>query len=388
MLLAGLPTILELMFGMWRATLALPDASLPFNFDLLSENGKNFVVIRNANERIRCDDVTISGDSIFIKFPVYDSEIRAKVERKVMNGVWINRGRKGSPQIPFQAVHGVTNRFFISHGPVASAEGRWETWFDPGTPDSSLAIGVFTQTDEKVKGTFLTETGDHRYIEGVMDGDSLKMSVFDGSHCWLYLAKVSASSMDGMFYSGNHFKGKFHAVRNNDVALRNPDAITTVSGLLNFRFADADSNLVSLTDPPYRNKPVIIQILGTWCPNCMDETAFLSAYYNEHKADGFEVIGLAFERFPDFATSSANVKRMIKRYKVEYPVLIAGVSGADNVMKTLPAIKNFISFPTTLFVDRNGRVVKVHAGFSGPATGPAYEEFKAGFNQKMNLLLR
>lgn len=376
------------LVGMWLGKLLIPDQQLPFNFEMKLNEDKYVMIIHNASEEIICDDVTFKNDSMFVKVPVFDSEFRLKVDSNLMNGVWINHSRKGSPAIQFVAENNIKERFQNTNTSNRNVSGKWEAWFDIDSPDSSLAIGVLDQVENRVTGTFLTETGDHRFLEGVVSDDSLKLSVFDGAHAWLYLAKITDDKLNGVFYSGAHYKAPFRAYKNPTVKLRDPNTITTVNSKLNFSFLDLDSNLISLSDARFKNKPVIIQILGSWCPNCLDETVFLNEFYKLRKDEGVEIIGLAFERNPDFNVAKVAVKRFVENRKVEYPVLIAGVGGKENVMKALPQIQNFISFPTTIYIDRTGTVVKVNAGFSGPATGQAFEEFKKEFNRTMDRLIR
>src|SRR5690606_31161626 len=101
-------------------------------------------------------------------------------------------------------------------------------------------------------------------------------------------------------------------------------------------FPDANGNMVSLDDDKYKHKVVILQIMGTWCPNCMDETKFLSPWYNANKERGVEVIGLAFERKDDFSYASARVKKMVGKMDVKYDILIAGTDDKENAAKSLP----------------------------------------------------
>jgi thiol-disulfide isomerase/thioredoxin len=346
--------------------------------------------IYNAEEKIICDEITMVGDSVFITLPLYDSEFRLKAGAGELTGNWINKGRKVPAVIPFRGIKNISQRFPLTkrEAYTQSVEGRWETWFDASTADSSLAIGVFREKEGKVTGTFLTESGDHRFLEGIIDGDSLKLSVFDGAHAWLYLAKVNGNHMEGMQYSGLSYKGKFVAERNDIIKLRDPGSITTATGAINFRLPDPDSNFVSLTDTDYRNKVKIIQIMGTWCPNCMDETVFLDSIYEARQEEGLEIIGLSFERSEDFRVASNNVRRMKNRLEVSYPVLVAGVARKGEVEKVLPGVTGFFSYPTTLFIDRKGLVVKVHTGFSGPATGEEWLRYKADIKRTLDRLLR
>lgn len=380
--------LLHLFFGIWLGTLSLPDANLPFTFELKT-NGNNIqLVIRNGAERITCDEVTLQGDSLFVKLPVFDSEFRLAVKDSSMQGVWINHGRKGTPVIPFSAQAGRNERFGFIKERYTNVGGKWEVWFDAGTPDSSLAIGVFDQKNRMIRGTFLTETGDHRFIEGVADGDSIMMSLFDGSHAWLYKARIIGDRIEGTQWSGSHYKGHFSGKRNETIRLRDPEKIAHFEGNLNFRFPDTDSNLVSISDSRYRGKVTVVQILGTWCPNCMDETAFLAEFYKQHHAEGVEMIGLSFERSPDYSVAVKNMRRLIDRYKIDYPLLYAGQANKDTVMKKLEGLKNFISFPSTLFINRKGEVVKVYTGFNGPATGEAYEQYMTDFDKTVRELLK
>lgn len=381
-------TSLHLLLGLWRATLALPDAPLPFNFEMKQENGKYVMEIINGEERIDADEITIKDDSMFVHLPVFDSEFRLKMEDKSMHGEWINYARRETPRIKFNAEYGNGQRFISSTPANKNISGRWEAWLDAGTPDSSLAIGVFTQQEQIVNGTFLSASGDHRYLSGIVNGDTLWLSTFDGSHCWLYRAIISDDKMNGTMWSGNNSKSGWIAKRNEKIELPDASKITSMSSKPIFTFPDADSNLVSINDDRFKNKAVLIQIMGSWCPNCLDETKFFVEYYNKHHREGLEIIGLAFEKTADFKKAAANLKRLKQRYNIPYPLLYAGFIGKDAVKKALPSINNFFSYPTTIFINRKGEIVKAHAGFSGPATGSDFELYKEEFDRTMKTLLR
>lgn len=55
----------------------------------------------------------------------------------------------------------------------------------------------------------MTETGDYRYLEGVVNGNQLQLSTFDGAHAFLFTGTVTDSTINGHFYSGNHWKEPF-----------------------------------------------------------------------------------------------------------------------------------------------------------------------------------
>ena len=134
---------------------------------------------------------------------------------------------------------------------------------------------------------------------------------------------------------------------------------------------------------------MIVQIMGSWCPNCMDETRFLSDYYKKNKDRGIRIIALAYERTTNFDESKKSLQSFKNRFEVTYPVLVTPVAVNDSLRteKTLPQIKKILGFPTTIFIDKKGRVRKISTGFNGPGTGDHYEIFKKEFNEIIDHLL-
>jgi thiol-disulfide isomerase/thioredoxin len=260
--------------------------------------------------------------------------------------------------------------------------GNWECDFSPKTKDNSKAKGVFIQTDpfKKLTGTFLTETGDYRYLAGKLsEGRHFYLSCFDGSHAFLFTGKVKGDSIvDGHFYSGSHWHEPWVAVRNDKFELRNPDSLTYLKpefSKIDFSFKNTEGQTVSLTDAKYKNKVVIVQLMGTWCPNCMDETKFLATFYEKYKSKGLEVIALAFERTDDFNKAVSNVQRSKTRFNANYDFLITMKNGKDQASEALPMLNEVMAFPTTIYIDKKGIVRKIYTGFNGPATGDAHTKF-------------
>jgi len=149
--------------------------------------------------------------------------------------------------------------------------------------------------------------------------------------------------------------------------------------------------MVSHTDPEFRDKVVILSIGGSWCPNCHDEAPFLSELYKDFHARGLEIVGLMFENDPDPKVSRPRVQTFIKRYGVQYPMLIAGTTQPSPTSKTidqaLPQLVNFGAYPTTIFLGRDGRVRSMHAGFASPATGAEHVRLKQEIRELVERLL-
>ncbi|MEO0975459.1 MAG: TlpA disulfide reductase family protein, partial [Pseudomonadota bacterium] len=144
---------------------------------------------------------------------------------------------------------------------------------------------------------------------------------------------------------------------------------------------------VALSDPRFAGKVVLVALAGSWCPNCHDEAAYLAQYYREHRDLGIEVVCLMYEHFEDFDKSAAQVQLFREKFDIEYTTLIAGSSDKVEAAKTLPMLNHVLAFPTTIFVDRQGNVRRIHTGFSGPGTGAYFEAWEREFRAFMETLV-
>ncbi|WP_405246777.1 TlpA disulfide reductase family protein [Cellulophaga sp. Asnod2-G02] len=372
--------------GKWLVELQVMDhQKLPFNLSINREPDDSYTAdIYNAEELIHTDEITISANSVTIKFPVFEGYLQGTFEGDTIKGEFIKESL--DRVVPFTATFGKTDRFVVNTDSKASMSGVWETKFSPDTEDFYLGKGIFLQKNNKVHGTFRTTTGDYRYLDGVLDGDSLKLSAFDGAHAFLFTAKVSDSTLNGTFYSGNHFKEPFTAVRNEVFELPDEDSLTYLKegyDEFSFSFPDEKGNIVSLSDATFKNKAVLVQIMGTWCPNCLDETKFLVEFEKNHKDLELEVVALSFEYAKTEEDAFKAIKRLKERVGIDYPVLLAqyGTADKEEAQKKLPMLNHVLSYPTTLFIDKQGVVRKIKTGFNGPATGEKYIAFKAEFTE-------
>jgi thiol-disulfide isomerase/thioredoxin len=311
-----------------------------------------------------------------------------------LEGVWINHYKTSNNVIKFKATYGESKRFLFVPGKANPVfEGKWETTFSPGTKDSTKAIGVFHHTEQTdyLTGTFLTETGDFRYLEGMRTGNKMYLSAFDGTHAFLFVAEYVNEGLSGKFYSGNSWQENWIARKNEAFRLRDAEEIAFVKNKeekINFSFPDTEGKLVSLNDKRFENKALIIQLMGSWCPNCMDESVYFSSLYKNYNKEGLEIIALAFEKTTDPEHAKKQVLRMKNRLGVEYPVLITQQTGKGKASEVVKALNSVSAFPTTLFLNKQHQIVKVHTGFSGPATGSEYEIFKQRTENLIRSLLK
>ncbi len=408
--------------GKWRAVLRLDDVrrplntdakpkpnevltfeevtqgELPFTFNIVYDDAETFhLEIENGDEIINVKDISYGRnieeghDTIVIDFPYYDSYITAIHEEDVIEGRWVVETRKDY-SIPFIAKHGKGHRFStLKKEANLDISGNWEVTFDVDKEDPYKAIGEFRQEGYQLQGTFRTETGDYRFLDGTIQGNKVYLSCFDGSHAFLFEAKIlEDESMIGSFRSGKHYTSSWSAKKNPDFELADPNTLTFLKEgfeKLSFSFPNTKGKFITPNDDAYEGKYKIIQILGTWCPNCADETAFLTEYFKAHPTDKIEVIGLAFEKHKEENKAIAAIETFKKRFDVPYEVLWAGSSSKKEAAEKLPMLNHVLSYPTMIFLDPDNKVLKIHTGFSGPATSK-YKEFEEEFHSFTQKLIK
>ena len=364
---------------------------LPFLFDLDQDSAGWTMVVKNGEERFVVNDIVRSGDTLRIRMPLYDSEFRGMVVNdSTIRGHWYNYLKGPEYHIPFVARAGRTQRFEKNLAPGGVVSGNWEVHFSGGTPDAYDAIGIFSQHGSRTTGTFGTETGDYRFLDGVVSGDSLFLSGFDGSHAFLFAARVSGDSMSGRYWSGIHWEEPWVAVRNPAFTLRNQDSLTALRegyDMVDFSFPGIDGGIISMKDPRYHDRVVMVQIMGSWCPNCVDETLLLDEMYSKFHDRGLEVIALAFEKYEDPERALEQLRRFRDRLHVKYQIAYAGQANKDAATSRLPFLEHLMSYPTCIFIDRAGKVRRIRTGFYGPGTGSHYENYKRNLEVFLGNLL-
>ncbi|HPS65802.1 MAG TPA: TlpA disulfide reductase family protein [Ignavibacteria bacterium] len=387
----------QMQQGKWRGILLIDKTDsrneLPFIFEFSKTGtGGMEMTIINADEKIKADEVTMKGDSVFIKMPVFKDEIHAKIIRNdSLAGQYFHFGSKSSYGIPFYATTKQKNRF--SETGVKSlidVSGRWETTMQPGDSDEYKIIGEFRQTGSRVTGTFLTTSGDYRYLEGIAEGNKFLLSCIDGAHTLLFKAEITPDGKldNGVLIGGPAWVEKWQAVKNENAKLPDPEKQSSIkegTGTVDFKFKDLNGNDVSLSDKKFAGKNIVLQIMGSWCPNCMDETRLYSELYKTYKDKGFEFIGLCFES-NNYDESKARIERFVNQLNAGYTFLYAGEVGNKQVLTALPFMKDFKGYPTTIYLDKNHKPLKVFTGFSGPGTGEHYEKLKTEIINYLNSL--
>lgn len=380
--------------GVWRAWLELPKApggELPFQIRIehpMTDDRPAGIAayLVNGTEEIEIPLVTWDGDELLLSMDYYDAHLRARVraDGKRMDGEYTKRRGEGWARMAFHAEAGGAARFPAPGSGSASTDadrdvsGRWRVTF-PGSDDAVLVVGG---SEDDASGTFLTTTGDYRFLAGDFYGDTLRLSAFDGAHAFLFVAKRDArGNLAGEFWSGDWHHETWTAVPDAKAEVRDGFSFTKAIGSGNvngLKYVDLEGNERALSEAAVggRAKARIVYVFGTWCPNCKDATAFLNELRAMQKSKGFEVVGLAFEVSGERERDLAQLRRYVERTGVEFPVLLAGVADKKKAAEALPVIDAVKAYPTLLFVDGRGRIRAAYAGFSGPATGEEHEKLK------------
>ncbi|MCB9889534.1 MAG: TlpA family protein disulfide reductase [Planctomycetes bacterium] len=382
--------------GVHRMVLDCPGGELPFSLQL-STDGRGGVqaFLGNGSERIRVPEVQTRGELV-LRFPHFDSELRLG-SGTALEGVWIKRrGKHESTRIPVRRSP-APGRFCFSRPAIGSAPrdwciGRFRVKF---ARSADPAVGVFRRVDGQdhdLEGTFLTTLGDYRFLAGNTYHRGFSLSCFDGAHAFLFRAEhqQADNSIRGEFWSSDTWHETWTGVRDDHAAL--PDGFGLTRCTEGVRLGgtilrDLTGKQRTLDDAALRGTVRLIDVFGSWCPNCHDHGSYLAELHRRYAAKGLRVIGVAFEQDDDFARSVRQVRAFAKRHRATFPMWIGGVADKKGATTALRLLDRVRAFPTTLFVDRRGVVRGVYQGWSGPAAKSENARLRQRFEQRIDELL-
>lgn len=373
--------------GAWRFELKADRATIPFIIELHWQKNKLVGKLFNGKETIKLTDIIYTRKSL--RIPLQNYEVTLELQEQspeLLIGHLIRENKNPQQKFAVKGVHGINERFpEEKRTPQIDLNGKWELKLIDTENKESPGIAIFEQKGNYVSGTIITPTGDYRYLEGFVSAREFELASFDGVFNYLLQGRVENDVLKASLASNlvTIIEGK----KNPNALLPDPYKQTEVSAL-DFKFPDLKGKMISLSDPKFKNKPVIVQFFGSWCPNCIDEMNYLIPWYNENHKRGIEIIALAFERSLSEMDAKRQLLKVQKKKEVPYTLLQAGSTYHDKPADKIPGLKNFISFPTTVFLNKKHEVVKVHAGFTGPSTGEFFEKWKNEFNQTVSELLK
>ncbi len=377
--------------GAWRFSLDLNGRALPFNVELYEVDTDNpRGVIINASEQIPFSNVTISADSLFLEIGLFNAALNMRIESpSLITGEWRDYDKENYA-VPLVAEYDKDYRFTPSKSST-STSSQYKVTFYENDSTSQNAILVLDNDTGRLSGTFLTETGDYRYLDGNVMNQSIYLSTFDGSHAFLFQAKIKGDSLvDGIFNSGIHYESSWVGVVDSLFQLRNPKALTFLNpgyDKFNFRLPNQDGDTVTWEDLNLDGKVVIIDIMGSWCPNCIDANKAIKELIAPYDKSDIELVPIAFEYTDNLKASREKVFNMQRKIGLPEKFLFGGLASKKNAADKLPALNHVMSFPTLLFIDKERNVEQIYTGFYGPGTGRYYREFMVDTKQLLNRLI-
>jgi thiol-disulfide isomerase/thioredoxin len=370
--------------GPWRAVLDLAGGALRFGLqiDRHREGWRGGLCNGTVCQPI---DVRVEGDSVVLDIADYAATVSAAVAPDSLVGSYRNVGSRGPRTIPFRASRG---RWPVSAAPKPLI-GRWDATYyvDWGT---SPRVFELRNGPSGLEGTIISNTGDYGHFSGWARADSFAMAHFDGSYVYLLTGRLDRDTLRGTFHAGLRTQTPWKAVRSTGAKhLKRPTELTAAdtTGPFRFEFRDLEGRPVRNDDPRFKGKVVLVDIFGSWCPTCHDATPELVKLYRRYRARGLEVVGLAYEVTGDTAVDARQVRRYRDKFGITFPLLLAGINDTEAAAATLPQLHGFTSFPTTLFLGRDGRIRRVHAGFYGPATGAQHKRQLKEYEREIERLL-
>ncbi|MBU0749472.1 MAG: TlpA family protein disulfide reductase [Gammaproteobacteria bacterium] len=115
--------------------------------------------------------------------------------------------------------------------------------------------------------------------------------------------------------------------------------------LWSMEFDQPDGGALALKS--FAGKPLLLNFWATWCPPCVEELPMLNAFYREHAAKGWQVLGLAIDQ-------PSAVRKFLARIPLEFPVGLAGLGGTD-LGRSLGNLTG--GLPFTVVLGAEGRVL-------------------------------
>lgn len=374
--------------GKYELAFVVDSLSIPIELHI-DDNGQWTLV--NWTEHIALDSMQWKDSTFFAKLPFFNTTLSGKVLSKTsFEGSWTDLTREEHYEIPVKGIKKDLPDYPANGQPQKLMFDVLFSPYDPPAHDDAIAL--LYRYDSLLYGTFLTRSGDHRFLQGrYYEADNtLQLSGFDGAHLFHYKASITGDSIYGMFYSGKHYSTNWIGDRNELSQLQHPDSIVgLIDPNLEFRFKvrSESGDSVLFDRDKLKGHVTIVQVAGSWCANCMDESRFLKKLYETYSNQGLQIIPVHFERAENFDVALKQVKRQHVEMELPFAPYFGGPAGKGYASKVFPNIQRITAFPTAIFIDKKGEVRKIHSGFYGPGTGDYHAIYTTELESFVQMLL-
>ena len=386
--------------GIWQATLITKDAEVPFRLEIARDGAAVQGWFFNGDQKVRSTSGHFEDGKLILNFDIYASRLEATLKDGVLEGQY---GRYSA------ATHNITRgssfrATIYRPQPKAAAadapsiDGLWEIPLSESRKhgESSWRF-IVSQSGADVSATILRIDGDTGALTGTYADGRFVLSHFSGGRpARLEVTQAGDGSLDLVLRDGHPEVSpgnRLKAVRPAQARAQGlpvPSDPTLHTGVkdpnerFHFSFPDLNGQTVSDGDARFQGKVVLVNVTGSWCPNCHDESPYLAELYRKYHKAGLEIVALNFEE-EEQLKDPTRLHAYVKRYGIEYPVLLGGTQSEVNAK--LPQAVNLNSWPTTFFQDRSGHIRQVHVGFAAPASGEFNTLLKEEFTTEIERLL-
>ena len=371
--------------GNWRAVLDLAGGALPFELRISREPGGLVAALCNGP---LCDSratVHQVGDRLTFDIADYAATISVIRRGDSLTGDYRNVGNRGPRVIPFRAARGSWPRTNAGR----SLLGSWDAWFITDGRRSPRVF-EFRNGAEGLEAAFIANSGDYGLFWGGAVGDSFHVARFDGTFVYLLAGRQDGDTLRGVFHAGVRTQTPFVAARSSGAPhLVPPTALTSADTVDQFRFSfpDLEGRQVTESDSRLKGRVVLVDIFGSWCSSCHDAMPDLLKFYRTYRAQGLEIVGFGYEVSADSTEANRQIRRFQAKFAIPWLLLRSGINVVEETAATLPQLRGFTAYPTTIFIGRDGRIRQVYAGFRGPASGAQHARQLADFRAIIELLL-
>ncbi|KAA0230646.1 TlpA family protein disulfide reductase [candidate division KSB1 bacterium] len=377
----------------WWGTASLADdRQLPFHMflDLTATPPSGYFLV--GDERTPIPEITQRGDSLLLNFSEYGALMQARWQNGWLHGQYL-RFREDTTSFTFVAGPATPEEAARAVKPSVPPVGAYRVYFEYDNGIDSASTATFWVKHDSIFGTILDPSGDYGLLAGVQDKNRVQLNRFTGWQALLVELEQTQGDWAGRLYvrseKPSHFKLK--PLRELPAPAHNPRQTRMKNPAAPFQFSGVTLAGDSLTsaDPRLQGKVLLLDIMGSWCHNCMDAAPLLQQLYEEFHGDGLEVISLAFEIKGDFTAAQKNLGMFQQRYGLTFPIIFCGSTAKANVQVRLSnQLDDFFAYPTTIFVGRDGRVHAIHVGFHGPGTGERYQAQMRHYYETVKELLK
>ncbi len=372
--------------GLWDGNVVANEVTVPFRFELSIQGATVSGAFFNGEQRVRSTGGSFDGNGLTLQFDHYASKLQAQWRDGELTG---NYGRAGQAPYAFRARPHVAS----AAPPVAkvpSIAGQWEIAVKSPKGESAWRFFI-RQSGAEVAASILRVDGDTGTLSGTYQGGKFVLSHFSGARPLLLEVTLTPAGSLSLLQNG---KTQYTALKSAQARAQglpepaDPSRWTSVKDPtqpLRFSARTLDGQPVTEADPRFAGKVVLLNLMGSWCPNCHDEAPFLVELFHAYRSRGLQVVSISFEDAEQLQDPT-RLRAFIKAYAIDYPVLLGGEPSEASTQ--LPQAQNLNTWPATFFIGRDGLVRGSHAGFAGKATGAAHEQLKAEIRARVETMLR